>query len=499
MIPFPPGTTRAQAEKKKELYARLARENKLELPNKNQDISSETVAEYSQRWLEERERIGLSSVQDDRGRMKNHILPVIGALPMVAVTSDDIRKLVCVLDDKVRLQEQSWETAESDDRVGISWKTAVNVWGLVSKMFSDACASKRDELRVRKDNPASTVSPPDRGNAKAEQYLYPSEFIALVECEKVPVYWRRLYAVAVYTFARANELAALTWGDIDLEHGVISITKAVSRKTGKVVKTKSGETRRIPIEAELLPLLRALLPPSADLAQRMLRLPPDEDRAELLRRHLERAGVKRTELFAATATSNNLTFHGLRATGITWQAIRGDDPLRIKQRAGHKNLPTTERYIREAENLRAGFGAVFPTLPASIFSSAISSPEWTDTMERRDFSGEAKRPQRDLNPVSSGTRGSNPEKNSGSSGVEEGSNSVEPNRSDDISDDIFERVKRRLGDYQDARLHLLDALGGALAADQPRTHAAMQQAIDALGLDDDELDDDDSELDEVAS
>jgi hypothetical protein len=25
----------------------------------------------------------------------------------------------------------------------------------------------------------------------------------------------------------------------------------------------------------------------------------------------------------------------LRATGITWAAVRGDDPLRIKQRAGH--------------------------------------------------------------------------------------------------------------------------------------------------------------------
>ena len=54
-----------------------------------------------------------------------------------------------------------------------------------------------------------------------------------------------------------------------------------------------------------------------------------------------------------------VTFHDLRATGITWCAVRGDDPLEIKQRAGHATFGTTEGYIREAENLRDGFGDVF--------------------------------------------------------------------------------------------------------------------------------------------
>lgn len=47
-----------------------------------------------------------------------------------------------------------------------------------------------------------------------------------------------------------------------------------------------------------------------------------------------------------------ITFHDLRATGITWMAVRGDDPLKIKQRAGHASLSTTEGYIRLAEELR---------------------------------------------------------------------------------------------------------------------------------------------------
>ena len=55
----------------------------------------------------------------------------------------------------------------------------------------------------------------------------------------------------------------------------------------------------------------------------------------------------------------------------TWAAVRGDDPLRIKQRAGHASFSTTEGYIREAENLREGFGDVFPGLPPGLTGARL--------------------------------------------------------------------------------------------------------------------------------
>jgi hypothetical protein len=82
--------------------------------------------------------------------------------------------------------------------------------------------------------------------------------------------------------------------------------------------------------------------------------------------------VTRAELFESDAHREHVTFHDLRATGITWSAVRGDDPLRIKQRAGHKAFSTTEGYIREAENLREGFGEPFPTLPAALAGISAS-------------------------------------------------------------------------------------------------------------------------------
>jgi hypothetical protein len=99
-------------------------------------------------------------------------------------------------------------------------------------------------------------------------------------------------------------------------------------------------------------------------------MPVDQVRATMLRTHLADAGVERAEQFARNARQKNITFHDLRATGITWMAVAGEEPLRIKQRAGHRTFSTTEGYIREAENLRSGFGEVFPALPADLAPSA---------------------------------------------------------------------------------------------------------------------------------
>lgn len=44
-------------------------------------------------------------------------------------------------------------------------------------------------------------------------------------------------------------------------------------------------------------------------------------------------------------------------------AVRGDEPLKIMQRAGHAAFATTQLYVRTAEALREGFGVPFPPLP----------------------------------------------------------------------------------------------------------------------------------------
>lgn len=256
----------------------------------------------------------------------------------------------------------------------LAWKTAASCWTLVTSMCADMVTAKKRELRMRKDNPARDVKPPEKGNRKAKQFLHPDEFLQFAACEDVPLRWRRAVALAIYTFTRDGELRALEWtaGDVDLAHGILNVTRAYSERAGKVETTKTGETRRFAIEPTLMPLLEAM----HDEAQGRGPVLPFHERhmTRALRRHLRRAGVRRPELHDDTPTSKAITWHDLRATGLTWMAVRGDDPLKIKQRAGHAAFSTTELYVRLAESVREGFGEPFPALPATILGNAPKRP-----------------------------------------------------------------------------------------------------------------------------
>jgi integrase len=318
----------------------------------------ETVREYGKRWLAHREERGLTSVSDDRGRLTKWVHSKIGEADVTNVDRGALEELIEDLDRRVRARE-------------LSWKTAWHAWALTRRMFGDACSSKSRALRVRADNPAAHVIGPDRGVRKTKVYLYPDEFARLVSSERVPLRWRRVFAIATYLYLRAGELNALRWDDVDLERGVVLVHRSANRVTGELKSTKTSISRRIPIERELLPLLRVLHAEANGSARVVRTEATDRKLSRQLRRCLALAGVTRPELFPeddgeAPQTRKPMTFHDLRATGITWMAVRGDEPLRIKQRAGHSTFSTTEGYIREAENLRDGFGVVFPPLPPSL-------------------------------------------------------------------------------------------------------------------------------------
>lgn len=360
-IRFDPGTTRDDAIA---LAPILAERSRMAV-----DASTRlTVAEYATRWCSWRQSRGLGCVAADRARLALHVLPQIGHLEIASVSRDDLKRLVSLLDARVL---RGFTMDAKGKRRPFGWKTAVHVWSVTRAMFRDACGAKRVDLCVRDDNPAAGVAGPDTGNRKAKVYLWPSEFLALVSCERVPMKWRRMFAITTYLYARAGEVNALQWEDVDVERGVVHIHRSVSRETGDEKSTKTGEARRVPIERELVPLLRAMRDEAGSRGRVAGARVTDRKLSRQLRRCLALAGVNRTELYATNdPTRKPITFHDLRATGITWCAVRGDDHLKIKQRAGHATFSTTEGYIREAENLRDGFGDVFPPLPKALLAPA---------------------------------------------------------------------------------------------------------------------------------
>ena len=315
---------------------------------------AESVEQYAKRWLDEREG-RVHSIRDDRGRMRLHVLPILGPLDARTFTRDDVEGVRDLLDEKIT-------------KGALAWKTAASCWTLITSMCADMVSAKKRDLRVRDDNPCRDVKPPERGTRKAKQYLYPSEFLQFVLCESIPLRWRRAVTLGIYTYARDGELRVLQWDD--LEYGVINIIRAYNRrKPGEVKGTKSDAPRRFAVEPHLRPLLDAMREESGGNGL-VIELASERAMARNFRRWLWNAGVRRPALHETTGQSQNITWHDLRATGATWMAVRGDDPLKIMQRCGHRDYGTTQRYVREAEAVREGFGAPFPALPCCLLESA---------------------------------------------------------------------------------------------------------------------------------
>ncbi len=62
----------------------------------------------------------------------------------------------------------------------------------------------------------------------------------LLACEDVLREWRETYAVALYSYMRPNELRALLRADVDLEYGIIHVTKAWDKRSRKVGAPKTA-------------------------------------------------------------------------------------------------------------------------------------------------------------------------------------------------------------------------------------------------------------------
>jgi integrase len=325
--------------------------------------ADETCTGYFERLAKQRAASGVGGTKDERWTWNKWIAPRIGTKQIRKVTSDQIEDVRDALDDAVRKY-----MAEGPGH-GASGKTALNAWSILRTTFKEARASRDRRLRVRADDPSAGIKPPLRTDERKKTFFYPVEALELLGCAGVPREWREVYAVALYTYARPNELRALRWSDVDLEHGGIHVTKAWDKRSSKVgaPKTANG-VRDIPIERSLLPLLTRMRKgaTASDLVLPLLAKTSDYYATPILREHLKIAGVTRARLTEDTATVMPINFRSCRDSGITWLAIAGVELARMQRRAGHDSIETTLGYVKQAEDITGTIGEPFPPLPESL-------------------------------------------------------------------------------------------------------------------------------------
>jgi integrase len=370
----------------------------------------ETVAQWFTRYYDAaadgtigRKNRGAPQVSagDRRARFMKWIAPIIGSQPMARVTSDALRPVVKRLDAEIRTRAKFYDAGEKQEKgrkPGLAAKAARNIWGELTAAFREASTSKHDDLRVRSDDPTRGVQPPSSAEEREQAALYPSEVLALLSApsETVPPYRRALYAVAGYAGLRVGELRGLTAEDVDLEHDVINVRRQNRAGKGSArTKTRAGR-RQVPIEPTLRPLLEALMDHSED-GKPLLRVPPPEDCAELVRRDLLAAGCDREELFADDGERSHFTFHGLRHTCLTHWAVAGRPLPWLLSAAGHTSYEVTQRYIDAGMVMRGSFGQPHPPMPPGLLLEVSDgSGIWTPKQWAK--SPESLRPQRELNP-----------------------------------------------------------------------------------------------------
>jgi integrase len=191
-----------------------------------------TLSDVYEGWLARRVSQGLRNVPNERGQLENHVLPILGKLPLAEIRVRHIRDLV----DRLRASTLAPRTVRS-------------IYGTVHKLFADLvvdevlsstpCVLTKDQLpRLRDKDP----------EWRAGALFARAELELLIATELVPWDRRVFNAIKFFTGARFGEAAGLRWRDLD-ENAEPLKRLTISRSYNR--RTKTDAARAIPVHPVL--------------------------------------------------------------------------------------------------------------------------------------------------------------------------------------------------------------------------------------------------------
>jgi integrase len=191
---------------------------------------------------------------------------------------------------------------------------------------------------------------PKAGAKKAKANLYPVEDETLLGCTKVPLSFRLLYGFLAREGMRYGEAMRLTWADLDLGRGAVTLDI-----------NKSDDPRAWALSPGVAATLAASRPDdSGDDALVFARAMSDRA-AELFREHLALAGLDRPELFRRSASRVPIRVHDLRGTFVTLALADGKSESWVADRTGHRSSQMINAYRRAARTAaELGLGSLKP-------------------------------------------------------------------------------------------------------------------------------------------
>lgn len=267
------------------------------------------------------------------GYLKNHILPIVGDVPMVDFKREQAEAVMRSLPATLAVGTRR--------RVGL----------LMQRVLSLAV----EPLRLIDVHPLPKGFLPRVLVRKAKGWLYPDEDARLLASPAVPLPWRILYGFLNREGMRSSEAARITWPDVDLERGIITLDE-----------NKTDDPRAWPLNPGVVRALHAWrtmgsAKHSTRGDQPVFSVIASTDGAHRFRQHLRAAGVTRAALFERSATRQPIRLHDTRATFVTLSLANGRSETWVMDRTGHRSSAMINLYRRAARTAaELGLGDLAP-------------------------------------------------------------------------------------------------------------------------------------------
>ncbi len=164
-------------------------------------VSDMTVGQWLEHYIDHLTGLEKLTISYYRAYARNDIAPVLGAIPLAALSKDEVAHWLQVMSEK-----------------GASGKTVANKHGFLSSALNAAVKAGR----IR-SNPAAGQRLP--ATQRADMVcLSHEEFVKLLD--NTTEYWRPLLEFLVASGARWGEATALRPCDVDRAHGTVRIIRA---------------------------------------------------------------------------------------------------------------------------------------------------------------------------------------------------------------------------------------------------------------------------------
>ncbi len=308
-----------------------------------------TLGSFMRRWLDDREKEGLRGVRSERSAFECRIAPhVMASLPMKSITRSMVRNWIAEQRTSTVKHRRAGKPPTDTGKI-------LDVGSLrrIRAVLRGALATAVDRELIQ-TNPASGFTIRSANLDPKWTYLTPDEIAMVITCDLIPVRFRLLYIVAIYTGMRRGEMWALDWTDLTLDGPRPEVHVQHSHNG----PTKSGRSRRVP-----------LFPPAVAALKRLHELAGKPERGLVFvtnkgrrRYRADRGGWGANSTHPGYKVTAGITrrvpFHSLRHTCAT-ALVSGfwGPPWRLEdvQRfLGHASTKMTERYAHfSPEHLHA--------------------------------------------------------------------------------------------------------------------------------------------------